>query len=135
MNLFRPTMFALALACAASAAAETRLSMQQQLEVFQRHAGDPVSHVLAFHGIENWEPLSADAIALWASPHRVYLVRVDRPCNGLGWVHGIRVTHYHPMIEARFDSIEFGANSCRIQEIRPVDYAAVRRELYASRAP
>ena len=122
---------AAALACAAgTASADTKETMQRNLAIFERYAGEPVEQITAFRGIRNWQPLGKEALALWADEHRVYLVRVDSPCTGLDFTTGIRVEHTHPVLQARFDSIDVEHQHCRILEIRPVDYVAARKELY-----
>ena len=114
--------------------ADTKELMQKNLEIFERYAGAPVEQINAFHGVDNWKPLGADAIAVWTTQRDVYLVKVELPCNGLAWTNGIHLSYHHTVIQARFDSVEFGSQRCRIEEIRPVDYAAARKELYPSRA-
>jgi len=126
----RNTLGAAAISFAGLAAADTKETMQRNLAVFERYAGEPVEQVTAFRGIRNWQPLGKEAVALWADEKRVYLVKVDTPCSGLDFARGIRVEHTHPMLEARFDAIEFEHQRCRILEIRPVDYVAARKELY-----
>lgn len=115
--------------------ADTKELMEKNLAIFERHAGAPVDEVRAFHGIDDWKPLGDDAIAVWTTQRDVYLLKIERPCNGLSWTNGIHLSYHHPVIQARFDSVEFGTQRCRIEEIRPVDYAAARKELYPKSAP
>lgn len=127
-------LFAAGLALASGAAlADSPKLMREHLAIFERFAGAPVERVLSFRGVDQWKPLGKSAIAIWINHNRVFLLQVEQPCVGLDWTHGIRLTSHHPVIEARFDSIEFGQQKCRIAEIRPVDWENARRELYPRR--
>lgn len=101
--------------------------------LFERHAGAPVDSIRAFN-LDRYELLGPDAVALWSSPSRVYLVTVDRPCLGLEQRFSIGVTSSLSTVNARFDAITFVdqpsrmVQRCPIRTIRPVDFAALRAE-------
>lgn len=127
-----PLIAALAIAgCATNASRDERLAERRAL--FERHAGEPVEEIRAFT-MSRFEPLGADAVAVWASPARVFLLTVRGPCVGLEQRFAIGVTSTNRVVRARFDAVTFTERPsrvfqrCPIETIRPVDFAALRRE-------
>jgi hypothetical protein len=135
MSMHTRTWFALtlamlglaaSLALAPTAHADTREKMAENLARFQRFAGEPVKEMRQFR-LHSWQPLGDQDLAIWANPGDVYLVHVGRPCSGLGFARGITVSSTQRVVMTRFDYIAFDKQRCRIEEIRKVDYKAVRK--------
>ncbi|WP_133480054.1 DUF6491 family protein [Cognatilysobacter segetis] len=117
---------ALAGGCASDSAARTA----DRLALYRAHAGPPVSDFPYYRTFTEWTPLGRDALAVWLSPTRAYLL--DTPdCNDLEWAHGIQISDTNGRVSARFDRVQpLGVGSvpisCRIEQIRPLDTKAIR---------
>jgi hypothetical protein len=125
------------LACSTTPRAD-RLAERRAL--FERHAGEPITEIRSFT-MNRFEVLGDDAVAVWASPARVYLLTVRGPCTGLDQRFAIGITSSNGRVMAAFDAITFTEQPsrtfqrCPIATIRPVDYAAVRAESRQKRKP
>lgn len=128
----------LAVAACASTPRADRLSERRAL--FERHAAEPVEAIRSF-SMDRFEVLGGDAVAVWASPARVYLITVRGPCTGLEQRFAIGITSSAGRVLAGFDAITFTEQPsrmfqrCPIATIRPVDFAAVRAESREEREP
>jgi len=104
--------------------------MADQLALYRAHAGPPVPDFPYYHAFTQWTPLGRDALAIWISPTRAYLLDVPG-CPDLEWAHGIQVTDSVGRVSARFDRVRpLGVGTvtapCRIEQIRPLDTRAIR---------
>lgn len=117
-------------ACASTTRAERQADRRA---LFERHAGPEVDSIRSFT-MDRFETLGPDAVAVWASPARVYLLTVRGPCAGLEQRFSLSITSTNRIVRARFDSINFMEQPsrmiqrCPIATIRPVDFQAVRAE-------
>lgn len=127
------------LACSGLAAcASTPGRDAAQLELYRANAGPPVSSFMQRGAYVQWTPLGEDALAIWVSPSRAYLLEVS-PCMDLPWARAIRVGDSMSRVSARFDNVvPLGVGRpgvpCRIQQIRPLDVRALRSAERAMRA-
>lgn len=117
-------------ACASTPRAERQA---ERRALFERHAGEQVDSIRSFT-MDRFETLGPDAVAVWASPARVYLLTVRGPCVGLDQRFSLSITSTNRIVRARFDAITFiekpsrMIQRCPIATIRPVDFASVRAE-------
>lgn len=87
----------------------------------------------------DFEPLGDDALLLWETSNRAYLLGVDNFCRNLTWAHAIQIDNKGSSINAKFDSIKVLSrdnsfnDKCRILEIRPVDVKAMKAAEKAKR--
>ncbi len=126
----------LVLALAACASVTPRERLADRLAEYEAVAGAPVDsfHFLSMH---SWELLGPQEVAVWTRINDAWLIRVDRPCNGLEFTAAIGVSSTASRVTRRFDYVEFENQRCRIDEIRPVDgkaLKALRRERRAQPA-
>jgi hypothetical protein len=123
---------ALAAGCATDSAARTA----DQLALYRAHAGAPVADFPYYRSFTQWTPLGRDALAVWLSPTRAYLLDVPG-CSDLQWAHGIQISDTAGRVSARFDRVQpLGGGStfpCRIEQIRPLDTKAIREAERAGR--
>jgi hypothetical protein len=137
----RPTFPAALLATAAlvaGCATDSTARTADQLALYRAHAGAPVSDFPYYHSFTQWTPLGRDAMAVWVSPTRAYLLDVPG-CNDLEWAHGIQISDTGGRVSARFDRVQpLGVGtvpiSCRIEQIRPLDTKAIREAERLARA-
>ncbi len=130
-----------ALAVSLPLAADTLARQEAALAVFQQHAGEPVKKIATFT-LSDWRPLGKTHLAVFRGPVTAWLVRVQDGCFGLDWARTIGLTSTGGTVSARFDRVVFRdglgpsarRETCRIEEIRPVDYRKVREAEKAARA-
>lgn len=103
------------------------------LALYSQHAGDPVD---SFHmrSLRQWVGLGDRHIALYTAHDKAWLIEVDRPCPGLEFAQTLKVDAWGSRVHARFASVRFEHQSCRIREIRPVDVRALREQRRAQSA-
>jgi hypothetical protein len=132
----------LSLLClAGTAAAQTLARQEAALALFQQHAGEPVAKIPSFT-LSDWRPLGKTHLAIFRGPVTAWLLTVQDGCFGLDWARSIGLTSTGGTVAARFDRVVFrdgiGATArretCRIEEIRKVDYRKVRDAEKAARA-
>jgi hypothetical protein len=117
---------------AAFAQADTRATEQKNLTRFEQFAGAPVES-FDMSSLYQWQSLGPDRLAVWSAVNKVWLLKVSQPCIRLEDTNAIKITSQMThKVTARFDYVDFAAQHCQIQEIRPVDYLAMR---HAEAAP
>ena len=115
---------------AGMASAQQREWEKQQLALFQQHAGEPIKQFPMFY-LWEWQVLGPEQLAVWATLHDVYLLRVDKACNNLLWTHALSVTQeMSQKVTQKFDFVVFRNQRCKIEEIRPIDYEAMLKDGY-----
>jgi hypothetical protein len=111
----------------------------EQLATYRAHAGAPVDRFHYLGRMSHWTALGPEAVAIWTSPTRAYLLEVDGPCNDLAFAQAIRLSASTGMVHARFDDVTplgtgIHPSPCRIREIRPLDVPALKAAQRATRA-
>jgi hypothetical protein len=115
------------------------LSTEDRLALYREHAGAPVNSFRLDRtmGTTNWTPLGDQAVAVWQSANRGFLLELRSRCNGLGPAGRIQITNSMGQVTARLDRVVPGSAmgsamgssvgpSCRIESIRPIDGSALR---------
>ncbi len=112
---------------------ERRPTLEQVEEVYLRHAGSEVQHVM-FSTIRGWRPAGVRMLVIEFGPRRDYLVELTPPCEmNLRFEPVIRVVNTQRGILSRFDSIQVGRDVCRIVSLRRIDMNDVRADLESLR--
>ena len=126
----RKTFIALVAASVLAGCATTGLSESERLALYSAHAGAPVNDIRYSNPI-GWDKVDGEHLLLTMRPSEVWLLRISGPC--LDWSGAsptIIIDNNMNRLTAKFDRISVPGSpaSCRIEEIRPVDVAAVREE-------
>ena len=95
---------------------------------YEAYAGEPISQ-FKFTQLYNWQRTGDKSMVLWTKPSTAYLLRLANNCDALtgrvtiqvGGVDGI-----HGRLEAGMGDIIVGQMHCRVEEIRPIDLAAMK---------
>lgn len=125
----RLSVAALALALSACATpTQFRDRENAELARFERHAGAPVERINTYTGLDRWQSLARDKLAIWIGVNRVYLLTLRAPCSGLEFQQTLVITSTNNIIDRRFDKVQVDGLACFISEIRPVDYRALQQE-------
>lgn len=118
------------------------LTPDQRLELYRRHAGDPIASFQQTRFVRrgDWTPLDDQTLAVWTGQSRGHLLELRSPCPGLRTATTVSVTNSFGTVRARFDSViprsASGAAtgpSCRIVRIRPIDGRSLREAQRESR--
>jgi Family of unknown function (DUF6491) len=81
--------------------------------------GPSVDHITVFH-VDGWRPVGRDAIILWTSPSKPYLLKLDRPAVDLPFVERVGITSTGSELYAGFDSVIVKGWRYRIASIHPL---------------
>ena len=108
--------------------ADTAAYMAQQLTKYEKYAGPSVPEFTMF-SLWQWQTVGPEKVVVWPTINTAYLLTVDKPCNRLEWANALGVTQTQSMkVSTRFDFITFEHQRCRIVEIQPIDYKAMRKD-------
>jgi hypothetical protein len=116
------TLMLLALLATGVASAQTREKQAERLGEFMPYVGEPVDR-FQFWELVRYELVGEYKVVVWPRLKEAYLITVDGPCNDLEWEHSIALTSSVNVVHTRFDHVLAGRSRCRINEIRPIDYA------------
>lgn len=123
------TVACLAVALGACASAgEYRAKQDARLATYEKYAGEPVKEIRMYTGLDHWDALAPDRLVVFMGVNRAYLLNLRAPCSGLEFQQGIGISSSNGVVHARFDKVTFEHQICYIDEIRPVDYKALKRE-------
>jgi hypothetical protein len=118
----------IALCAALPARADTAAYMAQQLARYQKYAQAPVER-FPMVSLWQWQVVGKHDVVVWTGVGTAYLITVEKSCNNLDWARGIGITQNTSMhVDAKFDSIVFDHQNCRITQIRPLDYKALQHD-------
>jgi len=108
---------------------------QQVLARYSQYAGDRVNQFTTFGHFNSWTPIDDHHLVVHTNVNEAYLITVFEPCFDLPFATRLAVTSKFPnTVQAGFDSIRVGRQSCRISEIRQVNYRQMRADLKAEKA-
>lgn len=114
-----------AIALSGCASSSPKQRDADNLARYQEFAGEPVD---SFHlrRLQNWVSLGREHFAVYTSVSEAWLIEVWEPCTGLDYARAIALTSTGSRVYARFDSVRFEQQTCRIQQIRKVDARAMK---------
>ncbi|MFC7301235.1 DUF6491 family protein [Cognatiluteimonas weifangensis] len=125
----RSLPFAIVLLLSLAACASTgRMSEADKLALYSSHAGAPVRDIRYSNPV-GWDKVDDQHLLLTMRPSEVWLLRISGPCLDWGGASPtILISAQTGRLSAGFDRIRTAESpaSCRIEEIRRVDIAAVR---------
>lgn len=111
-----------------------RESDKDILSRYMSYAGTPVSDFRTFGRFNSWSVVDGSHVLIQTRPRDAYLVKVVPPCINLPFASRIAFTSRFPnTVQSGFDSIRVGRESCRIIEIRPVNYRQMRADAKAEK--
>ncbi len=104
-------------------------SGSEKLALYTGHAGAPVRDIRYTTPL-GWDKVDDQHLLLTMRPTEVYLLRISGPCLDWSASPTIQISTQVNRLSAGFDRISTPDSpaQCRIEEIRPVDIAAVRAE-------
>lgn len=108
------------------------VTAEERLEMYRNHAGAPVDSFRHIRQVDRWTALGDDALAVWTSAEKGYLLELENRCTGLDFALAIQLSDQVGTVNARVDTVTpLGGGAapgypCRIREIRPLDGRTVR---------
>jgi hypothetical protein len=118
---------ALILAGCSSSGIVRRAGEGEGLDRLMESAGPPVDSVPYLIRYSGWQPLATDKFAVWATASDGYLLTVTQPCAELQSADQIQLTSRNALVRRGVDAVKFKGQSCRIAEIRLIDFRNTRR--------
>jgi len=117
----------LILAGCSSSGIVRRAGEREGLDRLMESAGPPVDSVPYLIRYEGWQPLATDRVVVWATASDGYLLTVTSPCAELQSADQIQLTSRNALVRRGVDAVKFKGQSCRIAEIRSIDFRTLRR--------
>ena len=108
------------------------LSDQDRLELYKRHAGEPVPKFRYSGSFIGWTELGDRGLALQTRPNESWLLEFNGPCLGLDRAMSIGLTSTMNQVYTRFDKVlvrDGLPGGCPIASIRPLDTKAVKTQM------
>ena len=107
-----------------------RESDQKMLARYTSYAGEPVTEFRTYSAYDSWSPIDDHHVLIQTNVNEAYLITVFGPCTNLPFASHLAVTSRFPnTVSTGFDSIRVDRQTCRISEIRPVDYRQMRADM------
>jgi hypothetical protein len=117
---------ALLAGCATTRLREGEISDREKYWYYAKPA---VSSFTTTGRISGWKPLGRNELVVWTRFDEAYILRVSPGCFSLEHEWGIEIeSRVSGMVSSGFDSVRVGRDSCRIQEIHPIDYKLLKQE-------
>jgi hypothetical protein len=123
----RNSLILAALALAACATQSPRERDAEAYSLYHDFAGAPVGEFTYLGRYQGWRSLGRNVLAVQTSLSDAYLLTVQGPCSDLQFAQTIALTSTGNTVRRGLDSVRTGRDICTITEIRPVDYAALRK--------
>lgn len=108
-----------------------RMKNETSYERYQPYIGSPIDHFTAFR-FDGWEAVGRNQVVVWTSINVAYLLTVWDTCHDLNFAQNIGLTSSGHTV-SKFENLHVGADTCPIQEIRPVDIRSYKKDRAALR--
>jgi hypothetical protein len=112
---------------AACASQSPRERDAEAYALYRDFAGEPVNEFTYLGHYDGWRALGRNVLAIQTGLSEAYLITVQGPCSDLPFAHTIGLTSTANTVHRGLDAVLVGRDRCPISEIRPVDYAALRK--------
>ena len=96
-------------------------------ELYRDFAGAPIDEFTYLGNYDGWRSLGKNVLAVQTGMRDAYLITVQGPCSELPFANTIALTSTGNTVRRGLDSVRVGGENCTIREIRPVDYAGLRK--------
>jgi hypothetical protein len=95
--------------------------------LYRDFAGAPIDEFTYLGRYDGWRSLGRNVVAVQTGINEAYLIRVQGPCSDLQFANTIGLTSTGNTVRRGLDAVRVGGINCPIEEIRPVDYAALKK--------
>jgi hypothetical protein len=134
MPIFSLMALTLLSACAAGIARYEE-AQKNELARYTPYLGEPVSQFNMYTRWDGWSPVDDNHIIIRTNVNEAYLLTVAPVCPELPFATTrIALKQRFPnTVASGFDAVLVGRDTCRITEIRPVNYKQMRADLAEER--
>src|SRR5262245_53267735 len=118
------------LGAAMLAACATQAPRERDAEAYALYrdfSGAPVDEFTYLGRYEGWRSLGKNVLAVQTGINEAYLIKVQGPCSDLQFANTIGITSTGSTVRRGLDAVRVGGLRCPIEEIRPVDYPALKK--------
>jgi hypothetical protein len=124
------SLLALSLLTGCATAGGQREEAKEVLSKYSAYTGEPVSQFSMHSRFDGWTPIDNEHVLVHTNVNETYLLTLAPNCFELPFATAIGVTSKFPhTVQSGFDSIRVGRDTCRITEIRPVNYRQMKADL------
>jgi hypothetical protein len=111
-----------------------REEAKEVLSRYSAYTGEPVSQFNMYSRFDSWSAVDNEHVLIHTNVNESYLLTVAPFCTELPFATSIALTSRFPnTVQSGFDSVRVGRESCRITEIRPVNYKQMKADLAAAK--
>ncbi len=114
-------------ALAACASQTPRERDAEAYELYRDFAGQPIQEFTYLGRYDGWRSLGRNVLAIRTTTSDAYLLTVQGPCSELEFANTIALTSTGNTVRRGLDSVRTDRVSCTITDIRPVNYAGLRK--------
>jgi hypothetical protein len=126
----------LALSLLAACTTSTQREMAREvLSNYSSYTGEPVSQFSMHTRFDGWTAVDNEHVLVHTNVNETYLLEVAPTCFDLPFTNTLGVTSKFPnTVQSGFDSIRVGRDTCRILQIRPVNWKQMKQDLAEARS-
>ena len=107
---------------------------RSELARYMTYAGDPVSQFSSYSRFDGWSSVDDSHVLIHTNVNETYLLTIAPVCIDLPFATRLGIKSRFPhTVSSGFDSIRVGRETCRITEIRPVNYKQMKADLAAEK--
>jgi hypothetical protein len=111
-----------------------REEANEVLSRYSAYSGEPVTQFNMYSRFDSWSAVDNDHVLIHTNVNESYLLTVAPGCFQLPFATSIALTSKFPnTVQSGFDSVRVGRETCRITEIRPVNYKQMKADLAAAK--
>lgn len=106
----------------------------KELARYTPYLGEPVPQFNSYTRFDSWSSVDDHHVLIHTNINEAFLLTIAPACIDLPFATRLGVTSRFPhTVSSGFDSIRVGRESCRITEIRPVNYKQMQADLREQR--
>jgi hypothetical protein len=127
MKPYIPLVLLTTVITAACAGQSPRERDAEAYELYRDFAGAPIDEFTYLGRYDGWRFLGKNVLAVQTGINEAYLLRVQGPCSDLQFADTIGLTSTGNTVRRGLDAVQVRGTRCPIREIRPVNYAELRK--------
>jgi len=128
------SLLALSLLTACTTSSQREMA-REVLSNYSSYTGEPVSQFSMHTRFDGWTAVDNEHVLVHTNVNETYLLQVAPTCFDLPFTNTLGVTSKFPnTVQSGFDSIRVGRDTCRILQIRPVNWKQMKQDLAEARS-
>jgi hypothetical protein len=128
------SLLALSLLAACTTSSQREMT-REVLSNYSSYTGEPVSQFSMHTRFDGWTAVDNEHVLVHTNVNETYLLQVAPTCFDLPFTNTLGVTSKFPnTVQSGFHSIRVGRDTCRILQIRPVNWKQMKQDLAEARS-